>query len=69
MRQLRVDWLVDDSPHHAKTATKFGLTERYVVVPAYGNPEDVAYPLLWVRLVKAAVAKVTEAYDAADSDA
>jgi hypothetical protein len=55
VRQLRADWLVDDSPHHCQAAERFGLAARYVVVPAYGSPEDAADPLVWVRLVEAAV--------------
>jgi hypothetical protein len=57
VRQLRIDWLVDDSPHHAQAAERFGLASRYIVVPAYGSPEDVADPLAWVRMVEAAVAQ------------
>jgi hypothetical protein len=58
VRQLGADWLVDDSPHHAQAAERFGLASRYIVVPAYGSPEDVADPLAWVRLVESAVAPV-----------
>jgi hypothetical protein len=32
-----------------------GLADRYIVVPAYGSPEDTADPLAWVRLVERAV--------------
>jgi NLI interacting factor-like phosphatase len=56
VRQLRADFLVDDSPHHRQAALPFGLGSAYIVVPAYGSPEDVADPLAWVRLVEAAVA-------------
>ena len=66
VRQVQVDWLVDDSPHHAKAAEKFGLTSRYVVVPAYGSPEDADDPLAWVRLVEAAVAQGAESGSAPD---
>jgi hypothetical protein len=58
--RLRADWLVDDSPHHAQAAAEFGLASRYIVVPAYGSPEDAADPLAWVRLVEAAVAQDAE---------
>jgi hypothetical protein len=46
---------VDDSPHHREAAAKHGLADRYVVVPAYGSPEDAADPLRWARLVEQAV--------------
>jgi hypothetical protein len=55
VRRLRADFLVDDSPHHRENAERFGLAAAYVVVPAYGSPEDTADPLAWVRLVEAAV--------------
>ena len=29
--------------------------DHYVVIPAYGCPEDAADPLAWVRLVEQAV--------------
>jgi hypothetical protein len=59
VRQIRADFLVDDSPHHQQTAERFGLAASYIVVPAYGSPEDAADPLAWVRLVEAAVASKT----------
>lgn len=51
VRQLRVDCLVDDSPHHAALATPLGLAAHYLVVPAYGSAADTADPLGWTRLV------------------
>jgi hypothetical protein len=56
IRQLRADFLVDDSPHHRETAERFGLEAAYIVVPAYGSPEDTADPLAWVRLVETTIA-------------
>jgi hypothetical protein len=55
VRRLRVDFLVDDSPHHRDMAARFDLAAAYILVPAYGSPEDVADPLAWVRLVDATV--------------
>ncbi len=52
VRRINIDWLVDDSPHHAQAAEEFGLASRYILVPAYGSPEDNADPLAWVRLVE-----------------
>jgi hypothetical protein len=57
VRQLRADFLVDDSPHHRDAAEGLGLAAAYIVVPAYGSPEDVADPRGWVRLVEAAVGR------------
>ena len=55
VRRVRADFLVDDSPHHREAAEALGLGSAYIVVPAYGSPEDVADPLGWARLVEAAV--------------
>ncbi len=52
VRRLRADLLVDDSPHHRDEAARHGLASAYVVVPAYGSPEDAADPLAWVRMVE-----------------
>jgi hypothetical protein len=60
VRRIGADFLVDDSPHHRQAAAAHGLAGAYVVVPAYGSPEDVADPLRWVELVEAAVSRVTE---------
>jgi hypothetical protein len=55
VRLVGADWLIDDSPHHREAAARHGLEGRYVVVPAYGSPEDAADPLAWARLVERAV--------------
>jgi FMN phosphatase YigB (HAD superfamily) len=55
IRQIRADFLVDDSPQHREAARAFGLESAYIVVPQYGSPEDTADPLRWVRLVGAGV--------------
>jgi hypothetical protein len=55
IRQIQADFLVDDSPHHREVATKHGLESAYIIVPAYGSPEDIDDPLKWVRQVEATV--------------
>lgn len=55
VRQIKADFLVDDSPHHRDAAMKYGLADRYIIVPAYGCHEDVADPLAWVRQVEKVV--------------
>jgi hypothetical protein len=55
VRQIRADFLVDDSPHHRESARMLGMELAYIVVPPYGSPEDSADPLAWVRMVEAAV--------------
>jgi hypothetical protein len=52
VRRIGADYLVDDSPHHRDEAARHGLAAAYIVVPAYGSPEDVADPLAWVRVVE-----------------
>jgi hypothetical protein len=59
VRHLQADLLIDDSPHHRDAAKQFGLAAAYIVVPAYGSPEDTANPLAWVQLVEAAVRQIT----------
>ena len=54
VRRIEADLLIDDSPHHREAAARHGLADRYLVVPAYGSPEDVADPLAWVRQVEQA---------------
>ncbi|QEL13742.1 HAD family hydrolase [Limnoglobus roseus] len=55
VRQLRADFLIDDSPHHRTAAEGVGLGSAYIVVPAYGSPEDIADPFAWAALVEATV--------------
>jgi hypothetical protein len=57
VRQIRADFLVDDSPHHRETAEIHGFREEYIVVPAYGSPEDSANPLGWTEQVLSILAK------------
>ena len=66
VRQLRADFLVDDSPHHRQAAERLGLGAAYIVVPAYGSPEDTADPLGWVRLIEFAVRQDPEPGSPAD---
>jgi hypothetical protein len=68
VRRIGADFLMDDSPHHRDAATRYGLADRYLVVPAYGSPEDVADPLAWVRLVEEAVAEVSSGESAHPQD-
>lgn len=55
VRQLGVDWLVDDSEQHIAEAERCDIADRYILVPAYGSPADNADPLAWVRRVRAAL--------------
>jgi len=52
IRRIKADYLIDDSPHHKTEASKFGLENFYIIVPAYGSIEDQNDPLLWVRLIQ-----------------
>jgi hypothetical protein len=58
VRRIDADLLVDDSPHHREAAARHGLADRYVIVPVYGGPEDVADPMAWVRRVERAAGQV-----------
>jgi hypothetical protein len=57
VRRIGAAFLVDDSPHHRQLAAAHRLERAYVVVPAYGSPEDLADPLRWVALIEAAVSR------------
>jgi hypothetical protein len=57
VRRIGADFLVDDSPHHREAARKHGLEEAYIVVSAYGGPEDAADPLGWVREIEAVLGR------------
>jgi hypothetical protein len=59
IRLLHADFLVDDSDHHMQEAAKYGLEDRYIIVPAYGAPEDVADPLAWTRIILGRLARDT----------
>lgn len=54
VRQIKADFLVDDSPVHLEAARKAGIESAYILVPQYGSPEDAQDPLRWIRLVEAA---------------
>lgn len=60
VRAIRANWLIDDSPHHREAARRHGIESTYLVVPAYGSPEDAADPLRWVRSVEAVLATGVE---------
>ena len=55
VRQIKADFLVDDSPMHLEAARKLGIDAAYILVPQYGSREDADDPLGWVRLVESAV--------------
>jgi NLI interacting factor-like phosphatase len=52
VRVLQVDYLIDDSEHHFRQSQKIGISEHYILVPAYGSPDDIADPMSWIERVK-----------------
>jgi hypothetical protein len=52
VRMAKVDYLVDDSDHHFVEARKCNIGPQYIVVPAFGTPEDAVDPLAWTRIVR-----------------
>ena len=56
VRQLQIDLLIDDSDYHLRQAEKHGIAERYILVPAYGSPEDSADPLRWIDTIESRLA-------------
>ena len=52
IRQINVEYLIDDDEYHQEIAKRYGLESHYIIVPAYGSPEDEEEPLGWVRQVE-----------------
>jgi hypothetical protein len=53
IRRLNVEYLIDDSDYHRNHAQREGLeTDRYIVIPSYGGPQDEGDPVLWLRLIE-----------------
>lgn len=53
IRTINATYLIDDNPYHQESAKSNGLSgDHYIIVPAYGSPEDEADPELWARMVK-----------------
>ena len=52
IRQINVEYLIDDDEYHREAAKKDGLESHYLIVPAYGSPEDEKHPLGWVQQIK-----------------
>lgn len=59
VRQLDIDLLVDESPHHQQAADQFGLKSAYLIVPMYGSEEDNVDVLAWARSVDATIATLS----------
>lgn len=57
VRKLNMDYLIDDSPSYWEEAKKHGIENRYIVVSAYGSPDDMKDPLMWVRTVEEVLLK------------
>ena len=60
IRRIHADYLIDDSPHHQDEAQKYGLESHYIVIPAYGSPEDCQDSLLWVKQIHTVLRKESE---------
>jgi hypothetical protein len=51
VRKTQVDYLVDSSEEHRELAHRVNLESKYILVPAYGSPEDEKDPTLWAHMV------------------
>jgi NLI interacting factor-like phosphatase len=56
IRRIGADYLVDDNEYHRDEAMKRGVTQGYIVVPAYGCRQDSEAPLAWVGTIERALA-------------
>ncbi len=52
VRQLEIDFLIDDSEYHKEIAQQYALESQYIIIPAFGSPEDVKNPMLWVTQIE-----------------
>jgi hypothetical protein len=52
IRQIGVNFLIDDSEYHKEIAKQHGLSSRYIIIPAFGSPEDVKNSRLWIMQIE-----------------
>jgi hypothetical protein len=52
IRLIHVEFLIDDDDYHQQAAKTYDLESHYLIVPAYGCPEDEKHPLGWVQQIK-----------------
>jgi hypothetical protein len=52
VRKIQVEFLIDDEKYYKEVAKKYGLESHYIIVPAYGCPEDDKEPLKWVQQIQ-----------------
>jgi hypothetical protein len=51
-RKLKADYVIDVVQEHAKAAAAYGLSERFIIIPPYGDIEDERDPLAWTRQIE-----------------
>ena len=52
IRQINVDYLIDDQAYHKDAATQYGLDSQYIIIPPYGSPEDEVEPMAWANSIR-----------------
>lgn len=52
VRQLEVEYLIDDDELHRTEAKLHGLESHYVIIPAYGGPIDSRDPFAWSAQIR-----------------
>jgi hypothetical protein len=52
VREIQVEFLIDDEEYFMEIAKQHGLESHYIIVPAYGSQEDQEEPLKWVRQIE-----------------
>jgi hypothetical protein len=52
-RKLKADYVIDVVQEHAKAAAAYGLSDRFIIIPPYGDIEDERDPLAWTRQIEA----------------
>lgn len=52
VRQIKADYLIDDSSHHFDEAIKNEISEKYIVIEPFGSIKDFENPFYWIEQIK-----------------
>lgn len=52
VRKINADFLIDDSEGYKEQAQKHNISERYLVITAYGSQRDFEDSLIWVKEIE-----------------
>lgn len=52
IRQIDVEYLIDDSESYREMAAQHGIESGYIIIPAYGSVADNLDSLAWIRHIR-----------------